>query len=201
LSAHGLETISIGFLVQESTPVIWRGPMVTQAITQLTFQTNWHDLDYLVVDLPPGTGDTQLTLSQKVPLAGVVIVTTPQQVAMQVARRGLKMFEKVGVTVLGVIENMSTFQCPSCGHEEALFGEGGGDQLAAECGVVLLGRVPINAAIRAQTDAGRPPVVAEPDGAPSRRYREIARRLAVQLACRPKDQKHKFPRIVVEDRK
>jgi ATP-binding protein involved in chromosome partitioning len=201
LSAHGIEAISVGFLVQESTPVIWRGPMVTQAVTQLTFQTNWHGLDYLVVDLPPGTGDTQLTLTQKVPLAGVIIVTTPQEVAMQVARRGLKMFEKVSVPVLGVIENMSTFQCPKCGHEESLFGEGGGERLAVECGVPLLGRVPLNAAIRAQTDAGRPPVAAEPDGAAARRFGEIARRAAAALALRPKDQKHKFPRIVVEERK
>jgi ATP-binding protein involved in chromosome partitioning len=201
LVAHGLETISVGFLVDESAPVIWRGPMVTQAISQLTFQTNWHDLDYLLVDLPPGTGDTQLTLSQKVPLAGVVVITTPQQVAMQVARRGLKMFEKVGVPVVGIIENMSTFLCPGCGREESLFGAGGGEQLAAECGVPLLGKVPLNAAIRAQTDAGRPPVVAEPDGPAARRYREIALRLAAVLARRPPDQKHKFPKIVVEDRK
>lgn len=201
LTGHGIEAISVGFLVQESTPVIWRGPMVTQAVTQLTFQTNWHDLDYLVVDLPPGTGDTQLTLTQKVPLAGVIIVTTPQEVAMQVARRGLKMFEKVSVPVLGVIENMSTFQCPKCGHEESLFGEGGGERLAAECGVPLLGKVPLNAAIRAQTDAGRPPVASEPDGAAARRYGEIARRAAAAVALRPKDQKHKFPRIVVEERK
>ncbi len=201
LTAHGVETISVGFLVEEATPVIWRGPMVTQAVSQLTFQTNWHDLDYLVVDLPPGTGDTQLTLSQKVPLAGVVIVTTPQQIATQIARRGLKMFEKVGVPVLGIIENMSTFVCPECGHEEALFGTGGGQQLAAECGVPLLGRVPLDGAIRAQTDAGVPPLVGDPDGAIARRYREIARRTAAQLARRPKDQKHKFPKIVVEDRK
>jgi ATP-binding protein involved in chromosome partitioning len=200
LTAHGLEVISIGFLVQEARPVIWRGPMVTQAITQLTFQTNWHDLDYLVVDLPPGTGDSQLTLTQKVPLAGVIIVTTPQQIATQIARRGLKMFDKVAVAVLGVIENMSSFQCPKCGHEESLFGEGGGERLAAECGVPFLGRVPLNAAIRAQTDAGRPPVVAEPDGAAARRYGEIARKAAAALAQRPRDQKHKFPRIVVEDR-
>jgi ATP-binding protein involved in chromosome partitioning len=173
--------------------------MVTQAVMQLGTQTNWHDLDYLLVDLPPGTGDTQLTLSQKVPLAGVVIVTTPQQVAVQVARRGLKMFEKVGVPVLGVVENMSTFLCPACGHEESLFGEGGGAALAAGCGVPLLGQVPINAAIRAQTDAGRPPVVAEPEGVPARRYRRIARHMAAVLAARPRDQKHKFPRIVVED--
>jgi ATP-binding protein involved in chromosome partitioning len=201
LQAHGVEVISVGFLVQDSAPVIWRGPMVTQAIAQLTFQTNWHDLDYLVVDLPPGTGDTQLTLSQKVPLAGVVIVTTPQQVATQVARRGLRMFEKVSVPVLGVIENMASFVCPECGHEEPLFGAGGGQSLASECGVPLLGQVPVDAAIRAQTDAGRPPVVADPGGAVALRYRGIARRTAAALARRPLEQKHKFPKIVVEDRR
>jgi len=185
LVAHGLEVISIGFLVDQSAPVIWRGPMVTQAVTQLGFQTNWHDLDYLLVDLPPGTGDAQLTLSQKVPLAGVLIVTTPQLLATEVAQRGLKMFEKVGVPILGVIENMSSFICPKCGHEESLFGEGGGEQLAADCGVPLLGKVPLNSAIRAQTDAGRPPLVAEPDGTVARRYREIALRAAAVLARRP----------------
>ncbi|MCC7328995.1 MAG: iron-sulfur cluster carrier protein ApbC [Gammaproteobacteria bacterium] len=200
LVAHGLEVISIGFLVDQASPVIWRGPMVTQAITQLGFQTNWHDLDYLLVDLPPGTGDTQLTLSQKVPLAGVLIVTTPQQLATEVAQRGLKMFEKVGVPVLGVIENMSSFICPKCGHEESLFGEGGGEQLAASCGVPLLGRVPLNSAIRAQTDAGRPPLVAEPDGPVARRYREIALRAAAALAGRPQGQAHRFPPIVEERR-
>ncbi len=185
LTAHGIEVISIGFLVDQSSPVIWRGPMVTQAITQLSFQTNWHDLDYLLVDLPPGTGDTQLTLSQKVPLAGVIIVTTPQEIATEVARRGLKMFEKVGVAVLGVVENMSSFICPHCGHEESLFGAGGGEKLAAECGAPLLGKVPLNGVIRTQTDAGQPPLVADPDGPVARRYREIALRAAATLARRP----------------
>jgi ATP-binding protein involved in chromosome partitioning len=201
LAAHGVEAISIGFLVDEDTPVIWRGPMVTQAIVQLALQTNWHHLDYLLVDLPPGTGDAQLTLSQKVPLAGVVIVTTPQDIATQVARRGLAMFDKVGVPVIGVVENMSGFICSSCGQEEALFGEGGGEQLAAVCSTAFLGKVPLNAGIRAQTDAGRPPLVADPDGAIAMRYREIARRTAALLALRPRDQRHKFGRIVVEDRK
>ncbi|MBM4197208.1 MAG: Mrp/NBP35 family ATP-binding protein [Gammaproteobacteria bacterium] len=200
LTAYGIETISVGFLVKEEAPVIWRGPMVTQAVSQLTFQTNWHDLDFLLVDLPPGTGDTQLTLSQKVPLAGVVIVTTPQEIAAQVARRGLRMFEKMGVSVLGVIENMASFVCPSCAHEAPLFGAGGGERLAAECGVPLLGAVPLVASIRAQTDAGCPPVVAEPDGVVAARYASIARQLALALARRPRDQKHLFPRIVVEDR-
>ncbi len=198
LQAHGLQVMSVGFLVDDSQAMIWRGPMVTQVVNQLIFQTAWQDLDYLVVDLPPGTGDTQLTLSQKVPVAGVVIVTTPQQVAMQVARRGLKMFEKVGVPLLGIIENMSSFVCPKCSHEEPLFGAGGGADLAAECGIPLLGAIPLDRTIRAQTDAGRPPVVAEPQGILAQRYREVARRTAAALARRPADQKHKFPRIVVE---
>jgi ATP-binding protein involved in chromosome partitioning len=201
LRAHGIEVMSIGFMVSEETPVIWRGPMVTQAINQITFTTRWGDLDYLVVDLPPGTGDTQLTLSQKVPLAGVVIVTTPQPLATHVARRGLEMFTKVGVAVLGVVENMSTFLCSKCGHEESLFGEGGGADLAQACGVPLLGQLPLNATIGAQTDRGLPPVAADPEGAVAQRYRQIARRVAAEVARRPKDQKHKFPRIVVEERK
>jgi len=198
LTAHGLQVISVGFLVDESQPVIWRGPMVTQAIQQLAFQTNWQNLDFLLVDLPPGTGDTQLTLSQKVPLAGVVIVTTPQKVATQVARRGLKMFDKVGVPVLGIIENMSSFICSRCGAEEPLFGEGGGRELAEHCGVPLLGVVPLNATIRAETDAGTPPVAADPEAPVALRYREIARLMTAQLALRPVDHKHKFPKIVVE---
>jgi ATP-binding protein involved in chromosome partitioning len=198
LVAHGLETISIGFLVEEERPVIWRGPMVTQALQQLTFQTNWHDLDYLVVDLPPGTGDIQLTLTQKVPLAGAVIVTTPQDIALADARKGLKMFEKVGVAVLGVIENMSTFICPCCQTETAIFGEGGGDRLAAETGVPLLGRLPLHARIREEADGGRPTVVAAPDSVLAQRYLEIARRLAEVLAARPKDQRGIFGSIVVE---
>ena len=201
LTAHGIEVISVGFLVKEAAPVIWRGPMVSQAIQQLAFQTNWHDLDYLIVDLPPGTGDSQLTLTQKVPLAGVVIITTPQEIAMQVARRGLRMFEKVGVSILGIIENMSGVICTKCGHEEPVFGSGGGERLAQECGVPLLGRVPLNGSIREQTDAGKPPVVADPEGAVAQRYREIARRLAVEIARRPRDQKHLFGKIVVEERK
>jgi ATP-binding protein involved in chromosome partitioning len=200
LVAHGLQVMSIGFMVPDGTPMIWRGPIVTQAVSQITLETNWRDLDYLIMDLPPGTGDTQLTVSQKVPLAGVVVVTTPQQVATEVARRGLEMFTKVGVAVLGVVENMSTFICPKCGHEEALFGEGGGDELAAASGVPLLGRLPLNGSVRAQTDAGRPPVVADPEGAIAQRYREIARRTALELARRPKDLKHKLPGIVVEGR-
>jgi ATP-binding protein involved in chromosome partitioning len=201
LVAHGLETNSIGFLIEEERPVIWRGPMVTQALQQLAFQTNWHDLDYLIVDLPPGTGDIHLTLTQKVPLAGVVIVTTPQDIALADARKGLKMFEKVGVTVLGVIENMSTFICPCCQTETAIFGEGGGERLAAESGVPLLGRLPLHAQIREEADGGRPTVVAAPDSVLADRYQSIARKLAEVLAQRPKDQRGIFGSIVVEKSK
>jgi ATP-binding protein involved in chromosome partitioning len=201
LKAHDVEVMSVGFLVDESAPVIWRGPMVTQAIQQLTFQCNWHDRDYLIVDLPPGTGDTQLTLSQKVPLAGVAIVTTPQDIAIQVAGRGLRMFEKVGVPVLGVIENMSGIVCSKCGHEEPVFGAGGGGRLAGECGVSMLGSIPMAAAIRADTDSGVPTVVRDPGGRIASRYFEIAERLAIAVALRPADQRHKFPKIVVEERK
>jgi dCTP deaminase len=178
LVAHGLEANSIGFLIEEERPVIWRGPMVTQALQQLAFQTNWHDLDYLIVDLPPGTGDIQLTLTQKVPLAGAIIVTTPQDIALADARKGLKMFEKVGVPVLGVIENMSTFICPCCQAETAIFGAGGGEQLAAESTVPLLGRLPLHAQIREEADGGRPTVIAAPDSPLGQRYLAIGRRVA-----------------------
>ena len=198
LVAHGLEANSIGFLIEEERPVVWRGPMVTQALQQLAFQTNWHDLDYLIVDLPPGTGDIQLTLTQKVPLAGAVIVTTPQDIALADARKGLKMFEKVGVAVLGIIENMSTFVCPCCNQETAIFGTGGGDKLAAETGVPLLGRLPLAAEIQQEADNGHPTVVATPDSPLAVRYREIAARLAEVLAARPKDQRGIFGSIVVE---
>jgi ATP-binding protein involved in chromosome partitioning len=198
LVAHGLEANSIGFLIEEERPVVWRGPMVTQALQQLAFQTNWHDLDYLIVDLPPGTGDIQLTLTQKVPLAGAVIVTTPQDIALADARKGLRMFEKVGVAVLGIIENMSTFVCPCCNQETAIFGTGGGEKLAAETGVPLLGRLPLAAQIQQEADTGRPTVVAEPGSALAQRYVEIARRLAEVLGARPKDQRGLFGSIVVE---
>ncbi|MGI9330257.1 MAG: iron-sulfur cluster carrier protein ApbC [Gammaproteobacteria bacterium] len=198
LLAHGLQVISIGFLVDQAQAVIWRGPMVTQALQQMLFQTNWRDLDYLIVDLPPGTGDTQLTLTQKVPLSGAVIITTPQDIALLDARRGLQMFEKVSVPVLGVIENMSSYVCPECGHEEALFGAGGGDTLARESAVPVLGQVPLDIRIRTEADEGCPTVAAEPEGELTRRYQAIARRLALELARRPVDHKGAFPDIVVE---
>jgi ATP-binding protein involved in chromosome partitioning len=198
LVGHGLEAISIGFIVEEERPVVWRGPMVTQALSQLLFQTNWHDLDYLVVDLPPGTGDTQLTLTQKVPVAGAIVVTTPQDIALQDARKGLRMFEKVGVPVLGIVENMSTFICPCCGTETAIFGAGGGERLAAESGTPLLARLPLDVRIREEADGGRPTVVADPEGPQARRYLDMARRAAALLSLRPRDLRGKFGSIVVE---
>jgi len=196
--AHGLQSMSIGYLVDEETPMIWRGPMVTQALQQLIHDTNWQGLDYLVVDLPPGTGDTQLTLAQKVPVSGAVIVTTPQDIALLDARKGLKMFEKVSVPVLGIVENMATHICSKCGHEEPIFGEGGGERIAKQYGVTLLGSLPLEISIREQADSGRPTVVAEPGGRLATIYREIARRMAAQLSLRPRDFSHKFPGIVVE---
>ncbi len=199
IEAHGVQTVSMGFLVDEERPMIWRGPMVTQAVTQLIFQTNWDDLDYLIVDLPPGTGDTQLTLTQKVPLAGAIIITTPQDIALLDARKGLKMFEKVNVPVLGVIENMSLHVCSHCGHEEPIFGTGGGERLADESGVPLLGQLPLDIDIRCDADGGNPTVVAKPDSAAAQAYRRAARKAAALLAMRRVDRKSVFPRVVVEN--
>ncbi|MDH3511973.1 MAG: iron-sulfur cluster carrier protein ApbC [Gammaproteobacteria bacterium] len=198
LEAHGIQVISIGFLVDEEKPMIWRGPMVTQAVSQLAFQTNWRDLDYLIVDLPPGTGDTQLTMTQKVPLSGVVIVTTPQDIALLDARRGLKMFEKVNVRVLGVLENMSTHICTACGHEEALFGAGGGARLAKESDLPLLGQLPLDSRIQREADSGTPTVIAAPESVIAKKYRAFARRVAACLSTAPRDHKGAFPKIVVE---
>ncbi len=200
LLAHGLQMMSIGCLVNEEDPMIWRGPMVTQAVNQLAFHTNWKDLDYLIVDLPPGTGDTQLTLTQSVPVYGAIIITTPQDIALLDARRGLKMFEKVNVAILGIVENMSSFVCPDCGHEEDIFGTGGGDQLAGESDVPLLGKLPLDIRIRREADGGNPTVVSDPDGDIAARYSEIAIRALARLAERPKDHKHHFPDIAVETR-
>ena len=181
--AHGLQAMSIGFLLDnDAQPAIWRGPMVTQALWQLLTETIWDDLDYLVVDLPPGTGDIQLSLSQKVPVAGSVIVTTPQDIALLDARKGLQMFRKVGIPVLGVIENMSTHVCTNCGHEEAIFGYGGGDRLAREAGTELLGSLPLDIRIREMADGGNPTVAADPASALSLRFRDIARLTAARLA-------------------
>ena len=199
LEALGLQVMSIGFLVDPDQPMVWRGPMVTSALNQLLTQTNWRDLDYLIVDMPPGTGDIQLTLSQQVPVSGAVIVTTPQDIAAIDARKGLAMFRKVSIPVLGVIENMSTHVCSSCGHEEAIFGEGGAGRIAEDFGVGLLGQLPLDAGIRAQTDAGKPTVVSDPESAATQAYRGAARRMAATLAVQGKDYSAKFPKIVVEN--
>jgi ATP-binding protein involved in chromosome partitioning len=186
MRAFGIETMSIGFLVDAETPMIWRGPMATSALTQLFTDTLWGDLDYLLIDLPPGTGDIQLTLAQKIPVAGAVIVTTPQDIATLDAKKALKMFQKVEVPVLGIIENMALHVCSNCGHEEHLFGEGGGQRMAAQYGVPLLGSLPLDIAIREQGDAGQPVMVASPDSAVAEAYRQTARAMAAQLALRPR---------------
>lgn len=186
MHAHGIAAMSIGLLVEQDTPMIWRGPMATSALTQLLNETRWGELDYLIVDLPPGTGDIQLTLAQKIPVAGAVIVTTPQDVATLDARKALKMFEKVQVPVLGLVENMAVHVCSNCGHAEHVFGEGGGARMAAQYGVPLLGSLPLEIAIREQGDAGVPVVVAAPDSAAALAYRAAARNLAVRLALRPR---------------
>ncbi len=199
LRNHGVQVASIGFMINPDDPMVWRGPMVTQALQQLLEQTNWHDLDYLVVDMPPGTGDIQLTLSQKVPVTGAVIVTTPQDIALLDARKGLKMFEKVGIPILGVVENMSMHVCSQCGHAEAIFGEGGGAKMCADFGVDFLGALPLALSIRQQTDSGRPTVVADPDGVEAQLYKQIARKLAVKVAEKAKDMSSKFPSIVIKN--
>jgi ATP-binding protein involved in chromosome partitioning len=197
--SYHLQAMSIGFLIDEETPMIWRGPMVTQALQQLLNDTNWKDLDYLVVDLPPGTGDIQLTLAQQVPVSGAVIVTTPQDIALLDARKGLKMFEKVEVPVLGIIENMSIHICSECGHEEYIFGEGGGQRMSEDYNVDFLGGLPLDKRIREETDSGKPTVVAEPDSRISQIYREIARRTAAKLSLKTKDYAARFPQIVIQN--
>jgi len=199
MTSYNLQAMSIGFLIDEETPMIWRGPMVTQALEQLLNDTNWDELDYLIIDLPPGTGDTQLTLAQKVPVSGAIVVTTPQDIALLDARKGFKMFEKVEVPVLGIVENMSIHICSSCGHEEHIFGEGGGERMASEYGVNFLGALPLETRIREETDAGKPTVVAEPDARPSLIYREIARKAAAKLSRQAKNYAAKFPNIVIQN--
>ena len=195
---HGLQANSIGFLIDVDTPMVWRGPMATGALEQLIRDTRWRDLDYLVVDMPPGTGDIQLTLAQKVPVTGAVIVTTPQDIALIDARKGLKMFEKVGVPILGIVENMSTHICSQCGHEEHIFGTGGAERMSRDLGVEVLGHLPLDIRIREQTDSGNPTVVADPDGPVADAYRAIARRVAVKIADLQKDMSSKFPNIVIQ---
>ncbi len=194
---YGVQVMSIGFLVDQDNPMIWRGPMATQALEQLLRQTNWGDLDYLLVDMPPGTGDIQLTLSQKVPLTGAVIVTTPQDIALLDAKKGLKMFEKVGVPILGIVENMAVHVCEKCGHTEHIFGADGGKKMAAEYGVDYLGALPLSLSIREQADAGRPSVVSDPDGEIAGLYKAVARQVAVKVAQKAKDFSAKFPTISI----
>ncbi len=199
IMSYHLQAMSIGFMVDEETPMIWRGPMVTQALEQLFKDTNWDDVDYLIIDLPPGTGDVQLTLAQKIPVTGAVIVTTPQDIALLDARKGLKMFEKVEVPVLGIVENMSTHICSKCGHEEHIFGAGGGQRMAEQYDVDFLGAIPLDIRIREQTDSGKPTVVAEPDGRLAEVYRDIARRVAAKLSRKKKDFSAVFPNIVIQN--
>ena len=199
MNSYHIQSMSIGYLIDEETPMIWRGPMVTQALEQLLNDTKWKDVDYLIIDLPPGTGDIQLTLAQKVPVTGAVIVTTPQDIALLDARKGLKMFEKVEVPVLGVIENMSIHICSECGHEEHIFGSGGGGRMADQHNVDLLGSLPLDISIRTGTDEGKPSVVADPNGRIAEIYRDISRRVAAKLSKQSKDYSASFPNIVIQN--
>jgi ATP-binding protein involved in chromosome partitioning len=196
--SYGIQTMSIGYLIEPDQPMIWRGPMATNALQQLLRDTNWAAVDYLIVDLPPGTGDIQLTLAQQIPVSGAIIVTTPQDIALIDAQRGLGMFEKVNVPVLGIVENMSVHICSRCGHAEAIFGEGGGSAMAAKNHVAFLGSLPLDIKIREFADSGRPTVVADPDGQAAAIYRKIARKTAARLALKAKDFSSKFPNIVVQ---
>lgn len=197
--AHGIQAMSIGFLVDVDTPMVWRGPMVTGALEQLLRETRWDNLDYLIIDLPPGTGDIQLTLAQKIPVTGAIIVTTPQDIALLDARKGLKMFEKVGIPILGIVENMSTHICSSCGHEEHIFGAGGGQKMCDDYKVDLLGSLPLDISIRVQTDSGKPSVIAEPDSKIANIYKAIARKSAIKIANAALDHSGKFPNIVIQN--
>jgi ATP-binding protein involved in chromosome partitioning len=197
IESLGLEINSIGFMIDPDEPMIWRGPMVSSALTQLLNQTNWHDLDYLVIDMPPGTGDIQLTLTQSIPVTGAVIVTTPQDIALLDAKKGLRMFQKVNVPILGIVENMALFKCPKCGHLEHIFGEGGARRMSEQYKVPVLGQLPLDASIREQADSGRPTVVADPDGEVARIYRTIALRAAAQIAATSRDMSRVMPSVKV----
>jgi len=199
MEAHGIQAMSIGFLIDPDTPMVWRGPMVTQALEQLLNETKWREIDYLIVDLPPGTGDIQLTLAQRVPVTGAIIVTTPQDIALIDARKGLKMFEKVGVPIFGIVENMSLHICSKCGHEEPIFGAGGAERMGKDYNVEVLGSLPLDINIREQADAGRPTVVADPDGRVAQIYKRIARRVAVKVGEKAQDHSAAFPKIVVQN--
>ncbi|VAW85258.1 [4Fe-4S] cluster assembly scaffold protein Mrp (=ApbC) [hydrothermal vent metagenome] len=199
LVSHGIQSMSIGYLIDEETPMVWRGPMVVSALQQLLGDTAWHDLDYLIIDLPPGTGDIQLTMAQKVPVTGSVIVTTPQDIALLDARKGISMFEKVSVPVMGIIENMSTHICRNCGHEESIFGTGGAARIAEQHATEVLGSMPLDIRIRENVDKGMPTVAIDPEGELSLRYRDIARRVAAQVSLMGKDYSAKFPNIVIKN--
>jgi len=199
MEAYGIQAMSIGFLIDADTPMVWRGPMVTSALEQLLRETKWRDLDYLIIDLPPGTGDIQLTLAQKIPVTGAIIVTTPQDIALLDARKGLKMFEKVSIPILGVVENMSTHICSKCGHEAHIFGSGGGALMCKDYNVDLLGSLPLDIKIREQSDAGKPTVIAEPDGKIAGIYKQIARAAAIKIANSSQDHSSKFPNIVIQN--
>jgi ATP-binding protein involved in chromosome partitioning len=195
--AHGIQSMSIGYLIDMNTPMIWRGPMATGALQQLLYDTHWDNLDYLIIDLPPGTGDIQLTLTQKIPLAGAVIVTTPQDIALLDVRKAVAMFSKVKVPLLGVVENMCTHVCSHCGHEESIFGEGGGERLAVECGITLLGALPLDSRIRKQADSGKPIFLAEAEGPIAKIYQAIANKIREQLINQAKNPS-RFPKIIIE---
>ena len=199
LEGHGVQAMSVGFLIDPETPMVWRGPMVTQALEQLLNDTNWRELDYLVIDLPPGTGDIQLTLAQKVPVTGAVIVTTPQDIALLDARKGLKMFEKVNVPILGIVENMAMHTCSSCGHMEHIFGAGGGARMASDYKIDLLGSLPLDIKIREMADGGKPTVVSDPDGPVAAIYLDIARKCAAKIAKSSQDRSAIFPKIVIQN--
>ena len=197
--AHGIQSMSMGYMVTDKTPMVWRGPMVSGALQQLLTQCVWHELDYLVIDMPPGTGDIQLTLSQKVPVAGAVVVTTPQDIALLDAKKGIEMFRKVDIPVLGVVENMATHVCSNCGHEEHIFGTGGGERIAQEYQSELLGALPLDLSIREKTDGGTPTVIDDPDGDIAQTYRDIARKLAARLAMRGRNEANPIVQVIATD--
>ncbi len=199
LESLGLQLMSVGFLVGEDQPMVWRGPMATRALMQLLRETQWDDLDYLILDMPPGTGDIQLTIAQQAPVTGAVVVTTPQDLALADAKKGLVMFNKVSIPVLGAVENMSVYVCPKCGEETRIFGEGAGEVLAKEYGAELLGAIPLSAEVRADADGGRPTVAAAPESEPALRYRKIARRAAKKIAQKARDRTSAFPQIVTSE--
>lgn len=199
MEGHGIQANSVGFLIDVETPMVWRGPMVTQALEQLLTETRWSNLDYLIVDMPPGTGDIQLTLAQKVPVTGAVIVTTPQDIALLDARKGLKMFEKVNIPILGIVENMAMHKCSQCGHLEHIFGEGGGARMSQDYNVDLLGSLPLDISIREQADTGKPTVVSDPEGEVAGIYKTIARKIAAKIAKQSQDRSHVFPKIVIQN--